>query len=349
MTKAEAQRRLDAQISKTATGGGAQLAADAPFRDVWKRYVELKSVSWSMATRRAICSVFEEAPARPKQKPRSFPPVLSFIGGRRLCELTRDPLQDCLNRLAAAGASYSYVHKARTHLAAALEYAVDERLIPTNPARKITTPTQITPATCERFYSLAEIHRLNAQAHGRERLVLRLFIDCGLRAQELFALRVNDLEPLQLRIDEALHETERGEKRIGSRTKTRSSKGYVAISADLERELHAWIQFPGAAPGELLFPSEAGTPFRIANYLKRILKPLAAKAAIADMTYQALRRTCATHLKRHVDLRGVQEQLRHASPRMSAWYTKAIPEEVRKAIESMDAELWCEKSNERIN
>jgi integrase len=71
-----------------------------------------------------------------------------------------------------------------------------------------------------------------------------------------------------------------------------------------------------------------------------VLKPLAEKAGIPDMTYQGLRRTRATHMLRHAELRGVQEQLRHASPRMTAWYTKAVPEEVRAAVESMDAELW---------
>jgi integrase len=100
---------------------------------------------------------------------------------------------------------------------------------------------------------------------------------------------------------------------------------------------------------DLLFPSEADTPFRISNYLKRVLKPLAKKAGIPDLTYQALRRTCATHMKRHADLRGVQEHLRHSSPRMTAWYTKVIPEEVRVAVESMDAEIWSGTPTKKVN
>jgi hypothetical protein len=34
---------------------------------------------------------------------------------------------------------------------------------------------------------------------------------------------------------------------------------------------------------------------------------------------------------------------------MTAWYTKSIPEEVRAAVESMDAELWGQKSDERVH
>jgi hypothetical protein len=110
-------------------------------------------------------------------------------------------------------------------------------------------------------------------------------------------------------VDKALKETERGEKRLGTRTKTRGSKGYVAISADLEREIRGWIEFASLGPDDFLFPSEAGTPFQIRNYLKRIPKPLAARAGITDMT--------------------------HSSMRMTNWYQKKIPEAVREAVESM--------------
>ena len=34
---------------------------------------------------------------------------------------------------------------------------------------------------------------------------------------------------------------------------------------------------------------ETGSPFRIVNYLKRVLKPLATTAGIPDLTYQAIR------------------------------------------------------------
>jgi len=177
--------------------------------------------------------------------------------------------------------------------------------------------------------------------------VLRIFIDCGLRPQELFALRVNDVGALQLRVDEALKETERGDMRVGARTKTRGSKGYVAISADLEREIRGWIEYDSLQPDDFLFPSSAGTPFQIRNYLRRVLKPLAKRAGILDMTYRALRRTCATHFNRHGSLRDTQAHMRHTSTRMTNWYVKEIPAEVREAVESMDAELWQGVAHER--
>ena len=140
---------------------------------------------------------------------------------------------------------------------------------------------------CGRFLSLEEIRQLLSAAAGvsfRERLIVRLFVVCGLRAQEMFVLRVEDIEPGILRIDEALKETEKGAARIGE-TKSKTSNGYVALSTELEKELQTWLQIRNMgdgyhrtavpAPNDLLFPTETGTPYRIGNYLKRILKPIA--------------------------------------------------------------------------
>jgi hypothetical protein len=41
--------------------------------------------------------------------------------------------------------------------------------------------------------------------------------------------------------------------------------------------------------------------------------------------------------------------MRHKNFRMTAWYTKAIPEQVRVAVESMDAEIWGDTRTEKVN
>jgi integrase len=41
----------------------------------------------------------------------------------------------------------------------------------------------------------------------REHLIVRIFYVCGLRPGELFTLRVDDIEPALLKIDEALKNT----------------------------------------------------------------------------------------------------------------------------------------------
>jgi len=71
------------------------------------------------------------------------------------------------------------------------------------------------------------------------------------------------------------------------------------------------------AANDLVFPTESGTPYRIGNYLKRILKPIAATAGIPDMTYRALRRTFAHHFQRYGSPKDAQAQLRHSNLEMT--------------------------------
>lgn len=177
---------------------------------------------------------------------------------------------------------------------------------------------------------------------------MHLFVLCGLRAQELFVLRVDDIEAGILRVDEALKEAEKGAARIGD-TKSTTSNGYVAISPELEKELRTWLQLRNLsgvyhqtavpAANDLLFPTETGTPYRIGNYLKRVLKPIAVEAGVPDSTYQALHRTFATHFQRYGSPKDAQAQLRHSRLEMTGWYMKQIPETVRAAVEKMDADI----------
>ena len=348
LTKGQAQEKLDLLIKAATAQVRSDMSADPTFAELWSRYVELKAATWSTATRNAVISVFSGESAK-----KNHPSVLEMIGARRIREITRDPLQELLNQMAIRGDSYSAVKKARTYLAAAFEFARDERLILDNVVRKLELPTQLLRKPCERYYSLEEVRRLLSKAHGREHLVLRIFLNCGLRPGELFALREDDVGTGQLRVDEAVKDVERGDRRIGE-TKTSASHAYVGISSGLQEELDIWIQArrqkrhyhsAATAVSDLLFPTETGSTFRIGNYLKRYLKPLAKGVGISDLTYQALRRTCATHFQKHGTPRDIQAQMRHSKLEMTGRYVKEIPGQVRDAVESMDRELCRE--NER--
>jgi integrase len=78
--------------------------------------------------------------------------------------------------------------------------------------------------------------------------------------------------------------------------------------------------------------------------LKRTLKPLAEKAGIPDLTYQGLRRTCATYFQVHGRPRDVQAHLRHTSIATTGIYMQEIPEQVQRAVEELDSELFRERN-----
>lgn len=114
---------------------------------------------------------------------------------------------------------------------------------------------------CARFLSLDELRNLLSHASAREHVVLRILAVCGLRPAEILALRLEDFEGTQLRIDEALKEREQGAARIGS-TKTEESNSSVPVPTDLAREIAAWIAgHPDRNNSRaFLFPSRRKTP-----------------------------------------------------------------------------------------
>src|SRR5205814_3806707 len=79
-----------------------------------------------------------------------------------------------------------------------------------------------------RFYSLEEVRAFLVVSTGRESLVFRILLFCGLRPAELLALRIEDVEAGRLRIDEAVSEKEKGQNRIGE-TNTESSDAWVSV------------------------------------------------------------------------------------------------------------------------
>ena len=153
-----------------------------------------------------------------------------------------------------------------------------------------------------------------------------------------------------MRIDEAIKEKEKGEKRLGE-TKSIGSTGFVSLPDGIYQEILNWqmmrtetITQPIDVPGSpFLFPTERGTPFRIGNFLKRNLKPLALKAGIADFTHQATRRTCGTHFQRHGTAKDAQAHLRHSELAVTGLYMKEIPEQVKAAVESLYGD-FCGKT-----
>jgi integrase len=260
--------------------------------------------------------------------------------------------------MAREASSISQLTKTRLYIKAVLEYALDEDLILKNPARgnKLTLPTKGVPTPSGRFYSLDEVHFLFSKAAGKEHLVLRLFIICGFRPGELFALRVDDVEGNMVMVDEALKQAEKkGPKKLGD-PKTRSSINTVTLSEGLREELKMWIEAHGLEGKDFLFPSEVGTPTSPTNYLRRTLRALltkpgakfnrktgnyACKDLYFDLTYQAMRRTCATYFRE--DLKDAQRQLRHSTPMTTAkHYQKSIDKDHLAAVEKLDQEL-CPK------
>jgi len=98
-----------------------------------------------------------------------------------------------------------------------------------------------------------------------------------------------------------------------------------------------------------MFPSEVGKPISSNNFRKRKLQPAAAKVAEAaargpeflkGVTFQSLRRSCATHMQHEGSVKDIQAHLRHETPNVTASiYMQEIPASVRAAVEALDRKL----------
>jgi integrase len=332
MPKHEAQQKLADYIEEYTGKLIHQGESIETFADLWKAFSSVKAGSWGKKMREDLKYLFNK----------HVIPVLGQCAPRKI---TLTPLQLLINKMAEDGYSKSAVKHIRTYLKACFEYAIDEDLIPKNPARKLAMPN-IQQKPCERFLSVEEVQALLSAASAREHLVLRIFAVCGLRPGEALALRIDDFEGTQLRIDEAVKERQRGEHRIGA-TKTDESDSYVPIPPELSRELAAWIAVhpERGNPRAFLFINRRGTAFSVGNYLKKHLKPLAEKVGILDLTQQAFRRTSSTHIQKHGTVKDMQRHLRHSDPETTLkHYAKVIPESLRIAVAALDAQITGAKN-----
>jgi integrase len=186
---------------------------------------------------------------------------------------------------------------------------VDQDFNRKNPALKIAVGR--TRPTGGRTYTPDELGKLFASLTGEDRLILRTFVLAALRPGELFALKWADFKDDALRVERAVRRVKRGEDRVGD-PKTLESIGQVYIPASLQTELAYWKEVVRPSnDDDYIFRSRRGTPKDSHNYLRRHLKPLAARLGVPNLTFQSLRRTFATLIHGVGSPRDAQTQLRH--------------------------------------
>lgn len=284
--------------------------------------------------------------------------LLDPLGGRPMEEIDRFTLQAHLVSLAERY-SQSVVQKARVYLNAIFEEAVEQEILPKNPARRLETPAAARRPS-GRALTPDEVAALLAELSGRDQLIVRMLIVLGLRPGELFALRRDDVLPGRLRIDETVSDELRGPQRFVA-PKTEASASYVWMPRAIEQQLRFWLEtMPDQRPEALLFPATNGGPMRMGNYLRRVLRPAAERAReraraagrdvpagfLSEVTHQIFRRTCATQMQQTGTVRDIQAHLRHTSPHVTLErYMREIPESVRCAVERLDEQIMRRARN----
>ena len=174
-------------------------------------------------------------------------------------------------------------------------------------------PTVLTPAEAA---ALVRVPTVRYRTGHRDRCLLQLMLNAGLRAAEVLALTVADIDWLSGRLTV----------RQGKGKKDR----VLWLNEPVLEELRRWRgRRPVSAQG-LLFPTLKGTPLH-SSALRAMVKRRGAKAGLAakDVHPHMLRHTFATELYRQTkDIRLVQKALGHSDLSTTIIYTHIVDDDI---------------------
>ena len=180
-------------------------------------------------------------------------------------------------------------------------WALSEGLREDSPAERLRSPR--VPETMPHFLSEAEAAEVVEQPSQqgwyllRNKALLELLYGAGLRVSEASSLRVEDLD-----LEEGLVHVRKGKGRKARR---------VPVGSEALRALEAWL---GAHEGRGPLFLNRYREGLSARSMHRIVRASGRLHDLGGLHPHALRHSCATHmLANGADLRGIQEQLGHAS------------------------------------
>jgi integrase len=265
--------------------------------------------------------------------------VLPCFGQRRLCDIIKLDIQQFVADKFRQGLAWQTVRNAWIVLSSVLDAAVDYSYLNSNPARGVKFPLQGLRKE-PRILNSDALEKLLKQLREPYRSMVMLAALTGLRVGELLALRwrMIDLTAGTIRISESvfhgqvqLPKSERSIRTIPIGPQTR-----VLLKEHRTRFAPNWSE------EDLLFPNQLGGPHRESNLLERVLRPAAKAAGLERVTWHQLRHIHASVLHDiGVPAKIAQQQLGHATVETTLnFYTHAIPDTHRRAIESLEQALF---------
>jgi integrase len=323
-TKQEVQQKLRRLHNDIVAGVGAEAAA-------------LTVGQWLMRWLELV---------KPTVEPNTYDPyerhvrlhLTPHIGGLKLTKFGKVQVRGLYAALAEAGVSAAMQRKIGTTLTIALNQAVNDDLLPGNPAMKVRKPKAKKP-------QMQVLDPDQAAAFLKAARSDRLFpfyltaLDTGARPGELFALLWSDidLEGRYLSITKSQEDIS-GALRI-KETKTAKSRRRIDLSADTVAALaaHRKAMLAEGHIGGPVFCDTRGGYLRLSNLRRDSFLPILKKAQLPAVRLYDLRHTCATLLLlADVPAKVVSERLGHSSITLTLdTYSHVLPTMQRKAADLM--------------
>ncbi|HEY2705025.1 MAG TPA: tyrosine-type recombinase/integrase [Candidatus Dormibacteraeota bacterium] len=259
--------------------------------------------------------------------------ALPTLGRKRLVRLEPTDLRALYRRLVDGGLSPTTVRHVHGVLRRALGQAARDGLVARNVAALVTPPRRAEPGRNVLDPDQARAFLEAARGDRLEALYV-LAVTTGMREGELLALRWADVD-LSAGVVSV-----RGTKTAGSRRQVALTN--LAVAALRHRREAAAVEAGIIGnPGDLVFPSTAGTPILASNLIRRSFAPLLGRAALPRIRFHDLRHTAATlMLGRGVHPKIVSEMLGHATIAITLdLYSHVTPTMQAGAAAELDALL----------
>jgi len=215
--------------------------------------------------------------------------IVGDLGNRQLESFNPTGLQAYLeSKVATHG--FSMVDHLRWDLTSICDLAVAEKVLTTNPAKELYTPSTAKKGACP-VMTVSDVERALGAVEFREKVILHLAIFSGVRPGEMLAIQRRNVLPdgRSVEIEQRVY---RGELDLPKNDETRSVSVPPRTAALLVEWLSAAVD---PEPTAWVFASEnRKTPLWRDNLLRRHIRPALAKVNLGWVDFKVMRRTNAS-------------------------------------------------------
>jgi integrase len=235
---------------------------------------------------------------------------------------------ECSGAGEAPGLGGWTIQGAATHLSGLLSAAVEEGLLPANPAAKLRLPT-VRPKPVF-YWTRDEATRIGEQLRGSDALAVELDMHLGLRPGELFGLRRHFVDTSVWLIHVAGVGT-----RDGWRPHAKSTKSHRAVPIPHMLREQLAMHLLSVAPDGIVFPAPDGGFWDDRNFAQRVFLPAVKAAGVRAGNPYDMRHTAASWLvQAGVPLYDVQRLLGHEKFTTTQRYAHLAPGEFSAVLEA---------------
>lgn len=235
--------------------------------------------------------------------------VTPYIGHVPFAELGPERLEEWRETIRRAGCTLSSANRARTALSSAFGWAIRMRMIAYNPL--VALPKLPETNRKREAVPVDHVERVRAHLAPIDAAMLSLYAYAGLRPDEPFALRWENVSARSVYLDSADTKT--------SRARTIDLEPIVAEELEGLR--------PGPKARGWIRPNRSGGKMRLDNWRPRVLADAISAAGVEPFVPYDLRHTCASLLIHQGEsLTYVAAQLGHSVAVLERYYAHVIAE-----------------------